>query len=210
MAGNKMGAQTKEKILLAAEQEFLEKGFEKTRVEEIARRAGITRAMLFYHFNTKQNLFNEIIKRFVELVKSEFQAVMAGAHAEDAADFRSRLAAMLDFYGERRAVLRLVLSEYISGRHSDPGTLALFNEVFALIAGLVGIDAGLRREELLARVFFFNMLPMLAYPCLEDKFCADFSLPADQTRETFLDTFAEVFLNNLSASLREGQGEGAG
>jgi AcrR family transcriptional regulator len=205
MAGNRMGAQTKEKILLAAEQEFLAKGYDNARIEEIARLAGVTRAMLFYHFNSKQNIFNEIVRRFAGLVKTRFSAVMDGVQAAHPADFRLRLAAMLDFYEEQRAVLRLVLSEYISGRHSDPGTLALFNQVFNLVAGLAGKDPGLHREELLGRVFFFNALPMLAYPCLAQQFCADFNLPAEQTRETFLDAFSEVFRNNLSASAEPGR-----
>ncbi len=210
MAGNKMGALTKEKILLAAEQEFLENGYEMARIDEIARRAGVTRAMLFYHFNSKQNIFYEIVRRFIDQVKIQFNKVMLCADLEAPLDFRARLAAMLDFYGERRAVLRLVLSEYISGRHTDASILSLFNEVFALIIALTGKDSGIDRGTFLTRILFFNAFPMLLYPCVSERFEEDYDFEPDQCRGTFIETFAEVFANNLSASLLAGRVEQPG
>ena len=52
MAGNRMGEQTRERIITAAAEEFIEKGFERAKMEEIAARAGVTKVMLYYHFNS--------------------------------------------------------------------------------------------------------------------------------------------------------------
>ncbi|MHC1782367.1 MAG: TetR/AcrR family transcriptional regulator [Anaerolineaceae bacterium] len=202
MAGNKMGEQTKANILLAAEKVFMEKGFEKTKVEDIALSAGVTRVMLYYHFNTKQNIFNEIVKEFIDEVKNEFQANLDPAVLGSPEEFRTRLAAMQDFYKKKQKILRLVLSEYISNRHEDASTLALFNEIFSLIIGLAGKDAGIEKEVFLVKVFFFNAMPMMMYSCIEDQFCANFEIAPEKCLDIFSDTFVRVFYDNLSTSNR--------
>ena len=43
---------TEEKILAAAEKEFLKKGFDAARTTSIAKDAGVTHAMLHYYFRS--------------------------------------------------------------------------------------------------------------------------------------------------------------
>ena len=52
---------TEQRILLAAEREFFEKGFAGARTTSIAESAGVTHAMLHYYFRTKAKLFEKII-----------------------------------------------------------------------------------------------------------------------------------------------------
>ncbi len=54
---------TEQLILEAAEAEFLEKGYGKARTTEIAKRAGLTHAMLHYYFRTKEQLFQVIFQK---------------------------------------------------------------------------------------------------------------------------------------------------
>lgn len=53
---------TEDKILAAAEKEFLQKGYAAARTTAIAEAAGVTHAMLHYYFRTKDNLFDKIIE----------------------------------------------------------------------------------------------------------------------------------------------------
>ena len=56
-------------ILEAAEQEFLEKGYEAAKTTTIASLAGVTHAMLHYYYRTKENLFDRIFDKKVNLLK---------------------------------------------------------------------------------------------------------------------------------------------
>ncbi|MBP7180930.1 MAG: TetR/AcrR family transcriptional regulator, partial [Dysgonomonadaceae bacterium] len=49
--------ESKQKILEAAEAEFLEKGFGNAKIVSIAKRAGISHTMLHYYYSTKEELF---------------------------------------------------------------------------------------------------------------------------------------------------------
>lgn len=63
---------TKQRIMLAAKQEFSSYGFDGARVDEIAKRAQVNKQLIYYYFKNKDNLFVEILKEsFSNLRKTE-------------------------------------------------------------------------------------------------------------------------------------------
>src|SRR5512142_2776314 len=54
-----------EALLDAAREEFARAGVENARVEDIARRAGISQGAFYLHFPTKEGAFREIVQRFL-------------------------------------------------------------------------------------------------------------------------------------------------
>jgi len=52
---------TKDKIIVAAKAEFQQKGLAGARMQEIADRCGINKALLHYHFNSKDELFRAVL-----------------------------------------------------------------------------------------------------------------------------------------------------
>jgi TetR/AcrR family transcriptional regulator len=57
---------TEEQILIAAFNVFIEKGFEKTKMQDIANEAGIKRTVLNYYFRTKELLYQKIAKTILK------------------------------------------------------------------------------------------------------------------------------------------------
>jgi AcrR family transcriptional regulator len=55
----------REALLDAARQEFARVGLERARVEDVARRAGISKGAFYLHFATKDDAFREILQRFL-------------------------------------------------------------------------------------------------------------------------------------------------
>lgn len=64
---------TEEKIKLAAEKIFMEKGYAATRTRDIAEEAGINLALLNYYFRSKENLYNIIM---MEKLKVFFDVII--------------------------------------------------------------------------------------------------------------------------------------
>jgi TetR/AcrR family transcriptional regulator len=71
---------TKQKILNAALKEFATFGYVGARMEKIARRAEINKAMLFYYFSSKDNLYQEVLKH---VLKKIFPRIRLLAVSED-------------------------------------------------------------------------------------------------------------------------------
>ena len=66
---------TKEAILKAAEDEFLEKGYGNAKMLSIAKRAGVSHSMLHYYYSTKENLFQMIFQQKSTALSSIFDGI---------------------------------------------------------------------------------------------------------------------------------------
>lgn len=103
---------TGERLLAAATAEFGQRGFDAARLEDIAAAAGIRRASLLYHFDSKEALYEAVIREaFLAL------DVLLRASIEDESDFRVRIAHMIDrtvrFFEQRPYVAALITRELI-------------------------------------------------------------------------------------------------
>lgn len=65
MVKEKRDNQTEKAILMAARKVFTQKGFAATRMDDIAKEAGINRALLHYYFRSKEKLFDLIFQQRV-------------------------------------------------------------------------------------------------------------------------------------------------
>ena len=61
---------TKDRILDAALDLFIERGYDKTSLREIAEQVGVTKAALYYHFASKKEIFRTLMQPVVELQAS--------------------------------------------------------------------------------------------------------------------------------------------
>lgn len=84
----------KQQILNAAEYEFLTNGYEATKTTQIAKRAGVTHAMLHYYYQSKENLFNKIFEDKIETLKAP---IVALAQNKDI-DLRDRIREIIELH----------------------------------------------------------------------------------------------------------------
>lgn len=85
---------TEEKIKLAAEKIFLEKGFSASRTRDIAEEAGINLALLNYYFRSKKNLFDIIMMEKLEV----FFDVIINVLKENKLDFQEKMSVLVNKY----------------------------------------------------------------------------------------------------------------
>jgi AcrR family transcriptional regulator len=90
------GARRRELIEQAAARLFAARGFERTTVEQICRAAGVSKPMLYRHFESKQ----ELQMRLMERRRDELAAIPLGRFLETDGTERERLAAMTDAWFE--------------------------------------------------------------------------------------------------------------
>ncbi len=69
----------REEILAAAEAEVTKRGFARTRVGDVAEALGVSTALLFYHFGTKEKLFAEALEHAVTRDLERLDAAVAKA-----------------------------------------------------------------------------------------------------------------------------------
>jgi len=75
------GINTEHRILMAAEEVFLEKGFSASKTTEIARRAEVNHALVHYYFRSKENLFEMVFINKYKQVLVVFTEAVDGEKA---------------------------------------------------------------------------------------------------------------------------------
>jgi AcrR family transcriptional regulator len=68
-------------ITAAAFSTFIEKGYAGTRVEEVAKRAGVSKGLLYLYFKTKEELFKSVVKNFVVPRLDELETAIAASES---------------------------------------------------------------------------------------------------------------------------------
>ncbi len=68
------GEKNKEKLILdAAIVLFTTKGYEATRIEDVAKKAGISKGLTYFYFKNKEDLFMALTKKAFDQLKEEFR-----------------------------------------------------------------------------------------------------------------------------------------
>lgn len=103
-------------IVAAGLAEFLDKGYAATRVDDVAKRAGVAKGTVYLYFPSKEDLFHAVVRRSIAPLVDVVEAVAATPGASAAEVLKQVL---MTLYAEvagtdRREVLRLLIAE--SGR----------------------------------------------------------------------------------------------
>ena len=86
---------TGQAILKAAEELFLEQGFEQTTTKQIAQRAGCNQALLHYYYRTKDNLFVQIFEEKAKFIATHFLDINSTAQT-----LEERISQMVELHFE--------------------------------------------------------------------------------------------------------------
>lgn len=105
-------------ILTAASEEFAAKGFDATQTRDIAARAGVPKANLYYYFQSKENLYGKVLLGFVEPLL-EASAVLRESD-DPLIGLRAYVAARIRIAREHPAIAKVFSGELLLGGRQLP------------------------------------------------------------------------------------------
>jgi AcrR family transcriptional regulator len=106
------GAARRETILTAALDEFSARGFEATRIDDVARHAGIAKGTIYLYFRDKETLFQELVREMLSPLVSGIEATrQADLPAPNLAELLVDLFVREIYETRRKDVIRLMITE---------------------------------------------------------------------------------------------------
>ena len=179
-------------ILEAAENEFLEKGFEAAKTTKIASLAGVTHAMLHYYYRTKENLFDLVFDKKIRILKESMFSSFENPDIPFLEKVKSGIEAHFEIVRANQSLPRFVLNELVY----KPKRLKLFEGRVKRIAASVSgkISAEIEREvkkgtinpidpvTLMLDIASMNIFVFAALPLLRI-----FAVGAYESEEAFLE-----------------------
>ncbi len=189
-----------QELLAAAMDLFVERGFASTRLEDVARRAGVSKGTLYLYFANKEELFKAVVRDSIVPVIGEAEASVAGFDGHSADLLRQVMMGWWERIGATKAsgIVKLVMAE--AGNFPE---LCQFyqDEVISRGTRMIGsmLERGVARGEFrpmdigqMTQVLIAPVLMLITWkhsftPCGR----------ADLEPLAFLDTFLDLTLHGL-------------
>ena len=199
--GGETAGSTKQRILTESEKLFAVKGFEGTGIEEIARKVGIRKSVIYYHFKNKEQILQTMLDDFVArgvAFKKNFFERYAGNFMEKLDVIMKE---MIGFMEENQRIVTILLMESIKNPQQVP-LLELWDfqspaarEVVASAEAhhIDTVKAFDRDLEGMHEAFFMLSLPLVGYIVFSDKWCERYDFDPDRSRKAFVDGFLWYF-----------------
>ena len=150
------GLRTRAEIIAAAEHHFAERGFQDTRLGDIAAAVGIRRPSLSYHFAEKHELYTAVIE---SVFADWWQALPNGGGVVERLE--SAMGSWVDFVAERPSAARLLLRELANVQPER--IAALLHSGGAVVRWIERlIDEGVANGELQPRVEPLRFMSLMA------------------------------------------------
>jgi AcrR family transcriptional regulator len=140
--------QRRAEILASAGEVFAQRGYHQSSIDDIARTAGISKALIYEHFASKQQLYTSLLEQHAGELFGRLAAAVPQAEEGGAARLASGLDAFFAFVEERRDAWQMLFREA-----TDPEVAAelgrIVSQVTAVVAALIAEDpgAGARGDE---------------------------------------------------------------
>jgi TetR/AcrR family transcriptional regulator len=153
------------RILAAAALEFAGRGFAGARVDRIARRARVNKAMIYYHFTSKRALYRALLREMFTLAGDRLHQIASSSRTPPE-KIDETIAMFADLIRQHAAFPAVMLREVAEGgAHLDAETLTALTRVPRLVAAIVqeGITAGAFRPVNPIFAHFTLLAPVLFY-----------------------------------------------
>jgi AcrR family transcriptional regulator len=129
-ADNRSAQDSRDEILRAAMRLFANRGFHETSMSEVAREAHVSKALIFWHFKTKEELFLAVLNRLLEPYFIDF-AEEAGV-LDERAQIKKLVEFYLSFVRDNASSVRFFLAQMLHDQHFSEG---LNEQVLKLYSG---------------------------------------------------------------------------
>jgi len=189
--------ESRQRILDTARAVFAEKGFDGARVDEIAQRAGVNKALIYYYFKSKDQLLQELLRGFLDERRS--QRPKSPPKEEQDAALPDRIARFdVDFLFERRDILRIAMMEDL--RSSKDRSLSSGTVLKSWLEGLVEArkdyaEAGYGfryTPRVVVAMYFLHMLPVTTFCAMGESLAQETGMDFETVREEFLKLIVEM------------------
>lgn len=152
-------AQVRARILKAAGEQFVAQGFDEVKMGDVARRADVAKGLVFYYFNTKQDLFDAVLDQYYA---AQMQALLPAISAQGTLKqrFHQGLDAYLDFVEQNPGFARLIQREVCTSPRSLDKIVQYMRPLF--VWGSTLLEGSLPQDGPLgARQFFLSLFGMV-------------------------------------------------
>lgn len=185
---------TREAILESAEALFAEKGFADTSLSEIARCAKVTKSLIHHHFETKENLWEQVKQRLIVPYLGNQMKLLSKSKI-DVETFRESIRTYFYFLRDNPNFVRMMAWMSLEGdcALADQGMMN-----FGASRLKEGQQRGEIRDDIIPEMLLSAFLAAVGHWYQERSAFLNWSeIDGDKADELYLDTILKIFTSGL-------------
>ena len=140
--------ESRQKILQAAFEAFAENGYEKTSMDDIVKRSGLSKGTLYWHFTNKRELFLATIQMPFQLIEMQLNALVEQEDTPAETRIRTFFAQVGEYMTVSKNMVGLLVDAFFQSYQSQDAR-EMVGEMYARYIGAVEqiIRQGIERGE---------------------------------------------------------------
>ena len=181
-----------QKILDAAKEVFARKGYDAARVEEIAKEAGVNKALLFYYFRSKENILKQLIERGIVKAVKILNEHINGILENDEEAINTLIEDFIGFLFARKKLIKIMLLETFKDDNENTYIMDFINPLLEALKESREDCRDLKDEiDYKLRMFFINTAPIITYIVIGDKWSDYYKLDQAESEKRFIKMIKE-------------------
>lgn len=185
------------KILKAAEEIFAEEGFDGARVDEIARRAGVNKALIYYYFESKEQILEELSKKHFQGIIDTRKELLKKNNLDQGLtrEVIENLIESLVFtlLGERKDFLRTVLIEALKSKSDGTSFFRMMSQLSDdALTKFEKMGYPIDSDQFKTLAFFYGHIPAIIYIAMGEKWAEFNHIDKEKVKSTFIEATTDL------------------
>lgn len=178
---------TRQVILDTALDKFAEKGFNGASISQISKAAQVNQALIYYYFENKQAILDEILDSFINKANSFLIEIAINNYEFGSPEMENQMLKYNKHFFENEKKLRLLLSESLKDNDGIPPIFKLIDiqmeglneEVIIQQMNEKGFNFDKEVQQRKVTEFFTGIMPAIVYSLFREKWSRHFNVNKD-------------------------------
>jgi len=179
-----LDASTEQKIMTAAKKIFTQKGYDATKVRDIANEADINLSLVNYYFRSKEKLFEHIMAENVNQLFEKIGPIVNNEQLSLNEKFASIAEHYIDLLLENPDFPKFLVNEVLSGSNKIPAVASKRELIHQSHLAKQIIALKMENKINFSPIqIIMNLMGMIVFPFLGQKFFGSIAFPGNEFRE---------------------------
>ena len=197
---------SKRAILETAKYLFAKKGYEGTSVNDIAKRAGAAKSLIYYYFNNKEDILTEILEEGTRDMYETHQKMAESGEAltqDFMMEMVETIAAKIE---NRNEVIRIMIQEFLKGTHKENRSYQYVNTFLDYVKKrsekyFDGDEEA--KMKFIIELIFMGGFPFHLYSICEDFVAESYGFEKEKMRKVFKEIYREDYIKPLQRRIHD-------
>ena len=189
------GEETKQKILKASIELFAKNGYDATSINEISKKAKLTKSLLYHHFKNKESILIQIMNNYIKSAKEIFDEITKEIDPSDIETFHYCFHnTIFNFLSQNTKIIKILLSESFKNYEITFNMFNVFNDFKEHFYSKAEKHVKTNMDDLSLKIeeFYIHFLTPIIFSVLNNTWCDFYKITHEDAKKKFINIMNRI------------------